>query len=63
MLQASKGYQSNQEELDELWQSCGNAVYSITEREKQLGMKNMVHVLINCRVYLKGGLHLSMKKY
>lgn len=42
MLQASSGYKSKQEKLDKLWQSCGDAMYSVTEREKQLGMKNLV---------------------
>ena len=46
MLQVSNGYKTDQEKLDKLWQSCGDAMYSITEREKQLGMKNMVCMMI-----------------
>ena len=46
MLQASSSYKTDQERLDNLWQSCADAMYSITEREKQLGMKNMVCVRV-----------------
>ena len=41
-MQLCSCYKTEQERLDELWQSCADAMYSITEREKQLGMKNMV---------------------
>ena len=64
MLQASKGYHSYQEKLDKLWQSCGDAMYSITEREKQLGMKNMVRTCIdNCRVQFDGLASFRNLKY
>lgn len=42
MLQACNSYKNDQERIDRLWQSCSDAIYSITTREKQLGMKDMV---------------------
>lgn len=64
LVKASQAFQEQPTEMEALWKSCSCSMYSLEDRQKQLGLGDKVGTNISscglqtsCEQFSSGGLH------